>query len=67
MSYRPENQSIEGPAREIIESINGFQAAVVKRIEDGAWKTEHLDELSTLAGELGSLRYRLLRLAEGTW
>jgi hypothetical protein len=67
MSYRPENQSIEGPAMEIVEGIAGFQAAVEKRIECGEWASRHIDKLTLVAAELGSMKYRLLQLAEETW
>lgn len=67
MSYRPENQSIEGPAREIVEGIEGFHAAVGERIESGEWKSSHINDLSAVAAELAGMKFRLLQLAEETW
>ena len=67
MSYRPENQSIEDPAREIIESIDSFEDAVEERIKSGEWSPDHIDKLTVFAGELANMKYRLMQLAEKTW
>jgi hypothetical protein len=67
MSYRPENQSIEDPAREIVEGIAGFHSAVEERIKSYEWASKHIDKLTLIAAELSSLKYKLLQLAEETW
>jgi hypothetical protein len=67
MSYRPENQSIEDPAREIIAGIESFENAVQERIKSGEWGTIHIDKLTAFAGELNNMKYRLMQLAENTW
>jgi hypothetical protein len=67
MTYRPQNQSIEGPATTIVAAIKDFEDAVEERAMDGEWKSSHLDEIIDMAADLGSLKHRLIRLARETW
>lgn len=67
MSYRPESQSIEDPARALVKDIDAFCDAVDARVEDGKWREGHIDKLILIAGELTALKYKLLRLAKETW
>lgn len=67
MSYRPPEQGIEDPAREIITGIDKFCAAVTARIEDGAWGQDHIADLVSAAESMTNLKYFLLQLAEETW
>jgi hypothetical protein len=67
MSYRPENQSIEGPAREIIAGIEDFEAALKERASSNEWQNVHIAELVHVAKELAPIKFSLMQLAEETW
>lgn len=67
MSYRPDNQSIEGPATAIVAAIKAFEDAVEERAIDGDWKSSHLDEITDMAAELSSLKHKLRLLARENW
>jgi hypothetical protein len=67
MSYRPDDQSIEGPAREIIEGIERFEAALKERAISNEWKNGHIAELVHVAKELAPIKFSLMQLAEETW
>jgi hypothetical protein len=67
MGYRPEDQSIEGPLRKILEGIKEFHSAAGKRVESGEWKEDHLDELDDIDCDLLSMRRRILKLANENW
>jgi hypothetical protein len=67
MSYRPPEQSIEGPAHDIAEAVDRFSAAVDRRLASGDWSEDHISRLEELEARLHVLRYPLLRLAEETW
>jgi hypothetical protein len=67
MSYRPEYQSLERPARTILSGIKDFETSVQNRIEEGDFKNGHIAELVALGKELAVLKYTLLQLAEENW
>ncbi len=67
MSYRPPEQSIEDPAREVIAGMDKFIAAVEARIASGEWQKDHIADLTNAVYGITSLKYFLLQLAEETW
>ena len=67
MSYRPDNQSIETPARKIIEGIEEFESAVQERIRSGEWQQTHLADLCDMSIDLSRVKLALAMLAEHTW
>ena len=67
MSYRPDSQSVETPARKIIEGIEEFESAVMERIRSHDWKDSHIDELKKLNLQLQLLKMDLATLAEDNW
>lgn len=67
MSYRPENQSIEGPAREILAGIEGFESALKERASSHEWPNSHIADLVHIAKELAPIKFSLIQLAEETW
>jgi hypothetical protein len=67
MSYRPDEQSIEDPARAIVRGITHFQEAVEERIKSDNWKSDHIANLTAFASEMTDMKYRLMQLAEENW
>ena len=68
MSYRDPEQSIETPARAILESIAQLRKAALSRIASGEWSNEHcLDLRAAMASIPSDLEAKLATLASETW
>lgn len=67
MGYRPDNQSLETPARKILDGIEEFEDAVTERAKHGEWKNEHLEEMFELVEQLKKSKMKLITVTKEQW
>ena len=67
MSYRPEDQSLEGPIDDILVGISNFREAVKKRMESEDFANKHTTEIDILSCELLKHERQLINIKKDTW
>lgn len=70
MSYTPEDQKLDKPIYEALESLSTVAEVMQARIEDDGtgdgWTDSHKNELIEFVRDISYLRMRLLKLKAGT-
>jgi hypothetical protein len=67
MSYRPPEQALEEPCRDLVNDFDHFIKIANRRLASQEWSAEHENELVDLITRMTKLKLDLLRLSRRTW